>query len=240
MKYGRTRSPEKTSFLRPYLNYGYLLLIIISVATLAAVSYKVVMETPPGHQVRAWLGEHVPQTLDWLGFAGQEAPKVAAADPPEESSVPVSEEPVVNPHQGMGYIVKGERKSPPSRDTNPYRAGPSAWKGESSNQPDWTLYTLRLTDPNSSALANLSSQVSHQNIIEGKIDHRHYNRGISQSYGTATLNRRIRIVYLNASGSKVERILEPGHIFEVAQQDGGFLQVRMMGRLGWLPASFTE
>lgn len=227
-RYGRTRPPQPT----PYLRYLYLLFLGVAIATVAVVSYKVLMETSPGHQLRAWLGENVPHTLAWLGFEEWEEPKIAQEAP---SSPP---EPEVNPHQGMGYIVKSERQShlPSVSNSDPF----SSWAKETSSESNGIVYTLHLVDPNSSYGANALSQITHGNILADNVDHKHFNRGLSQSYGTATLKKRIRIVFLNASGAERERVLEPGYVLEVARRHHGFLRVRVMGREGLLPEFYTE
>jgi len=174
----------------------------------------------------------VPQTLAWLGFEEGEEPEIAQQAP---SSPP---EPEVNPHQGMGYIVKSEGK--PQLPLAPNSDRFSTWAEETSADSKRMLYTLHLVDPNSSYGANALSQITHGNILADNVDHKHFNRGLSQSYGTATLKERVRIVYINASGAEREKILEPGFVLEVARRQNGFLRVRVMGREGLLPEFYTE
>lgn len=68
----------------------------------------------------------------------------------------------------------------------------------------------------------------------------HRDSGLSQKYGTGTLNQPVRAVFKKTSGGKASIVMPTGTVVEIVEGEGARAKIRYMGRVGWLSTEALE
>ncbi len=119
-----------------------------------------------------------------------------------------------------------------------------AYEDDGSLENESYAYTVTLSDPILVAQEAAKNEKDENDLSPNEDEKRtevaRYGQELSRSYGTATLNQPVLFIFKKTSGAESRRVMPAGTVVEVAQEERARVEIRLMGRTGWLSKDAVE